>query len=121
MSTSSSLSSSACVGAVGGTVLTLVYFALLLARRNQNHTDNTAILSFSSYVLLLSKEMTYSAVAAVIGTGANRLYSPHTLSIHVIAGVLGPVLFLLLLFGGLGLVILFARMIEKLKDWYTGY
>ena len=118
---STTLFSSACVGAVGGTVLTLVYFALLLARKDQIHIENTAILSFSSYALLLSKEMTFSAIAAIIGTLAKGMYSPHTVSAHVIAGVLGPIISLLLLFGGLGLVILFVWMIEKFRNWYSGY
>ena len=113
--------SSACVGAVGGTVLTLLYFALLLARKDQIQCENTAILSLSSYALLLSKEMTYSAIAAIIGAGAKGLYNPRTLSTHVIAGVLGPILFLLLLFGGLGFAILFIWMIERFRDWYSGY
>lgn len=113
--------SSACVGAVGGTILTLLYFALLLTRKDQIHAESTTILSFSSYALLLSKEMTYSAVAAIIGAGTKGLYSPHALSTHVLAGVLGPLLFLFLLFGGLGLVILVVWMTEKFKDWYSGY
>jgi hypothetical protein len=119
--TSISSLSSACVGAVGGTVLALLYFALLLARKDQIRTENAAILSFSSYALLLSKEMTYSAVAAIIGTMAKGMYSPHTVWSHVVAGILGPILFLFLLFGGLGLVMSFVWITEKLKDWYSGY
>lgn len=118
---STTLASSARIGAVGGTILTLVYFALLFARKDQIRNESTTILSFSSYALLLSKEMTYSAVAAIIGAVAKGLYSPHTLSTHAIAGILGPILFLLLLFGGLGLVISFIWTIEKFKDWYSGY
>lgn len=113
--------SSACVGAVGGTVLALLYFALLLARKDQIRTESTAILSFSSYAILLSKEMTYSAVAAIIGAVAKGLYSPHTVWSYAVAGILGPILFLFLLFGGLGLVVSFIWIIEKFKDWYSGY
>ena len=113
--------SSACVGAVGGTVLALLYFALLLARKDQIRTESTAILSFSSYALLLSKEMTYSAVAAIIGSWAKGLYSPHTVWSHIVAGFLGPILFLFLLFGGLGLIMSFVWITEKIKDWYSGY
>lgn len=113
--------SSACVGAVGGTVLALLYFALLLARKDQIRTESAAILSFSSYALLLSKEMTYSAVAAIIGAVAKGLYSPHTVWSYAVAGILGPVLFLFLLFGGLGLIMSFVWIIEKFKDWYSGY
>ena len=113
--------SSACVGAVGGTVLALLYFALLLARKDQIRAESAANLSFSSYVLLLSKEMTYSAVAAIIGAVAKGLYSPHTVWSCALAGILGPILFLFLLFGGLGLVVLFIWIIEKFKDWYSGY
>ncbi|KAF8808634.1 hypothetical protein BYT27DRAFT_7188599 [Phlegmacium glaucopus] len=118
---STTLSTSARIGAIGGTVLTLIYFALLFARKDQIRTESTTILSFSTYAILLSKEMTYSAVAAIIGAVAKGLYSPHTLSTHAIAGVLGPILFLLLLFGGLGLVVSFVWMIEKFRDWYSGY
>ena len=113
--------SSACVGAVGGTVLALLYFALLLARKDQIRTESAAILSFSSYALLLSKEMTYSAIAAIIGAWAKGLYSSHTVWSHVVAGILGPILFLFLLFGGLGFGLSFVCIIEKFRDWYSGY
>ncbi|KAF8150102.1 hypothetical protein B0H34DRAFT_175344 [Crassisporium funariophilum] len=118
---SMTISSSARVGAVGGATLALLYFAMLFARKDGIWTENAKSRSYSSYGLLLIKEMAYSGLSAAIGALSSGLNDQRDILLHIIAGFLGTLLFLCLMIVALGLIIWIAWVTEKSKDWYSGY
>ncbi|CAA7269529.1 unnamed protein product [Cyclocybe aegerita] len=98
-------STSAKIGAFGGTTLILLYFALLLKPRSTVHEADESLdfHSVLSCLIVLLKEMVYSVLAAIIGSLACGLQGQ--MHFHVAAGYLGPVLFLAVLFGSLAITI----------------
>ncbi|KIM40650.1 hypothetical protein M413DRAFT_446072 [Hebeloma cylindrosporum] len=109
-----SLKSAAIVGVLGGTLLSLLYLLLLL-KRHHLATDELDVISYYSYIQALCKEIAYSGLAGVIGASAIGRCSAHELSYFAISGILGPILFLVLMFGVVGLVIGVVRGMERVK------
>ena len=109
-----SLRSAATVGALGGTLLCLPYLALLFRRRHLA-SDELKITSYFSYIQVLCKEIAYSGLAGVIGASAIGRSSAHELGYFAISGILGPVLFLVLMFGVVGMAIGVVWAIERVK------
>ncbi|KAJ3515133.1 hypothetical protein NLJ89_g1947 [Agrocybe chaxingu] len=114
-------STSVKIGAFGGTMLILLYFALLLKPQATLHEPDES-LDFHSvlpYLVVLLKEMAYSVLAAIIGSLACGLHEQ--IHFHVAAGCLGPVLFLAILFGSLAVTIGVAWSGGKCKYWFNRY
>ncbi|KDR68585.1 hypothetical protein GALMADRAFT_231233 [Galerina marginata CBS 339.88] len=111
--------SAAKVGAFGGTALGLFYVFMLFKRRNPPRNDVPYLEphAFS----MLCKEMACSAVASIIGAYADGFHDHCVLFFLTISGFLGPFIFLVILFGVLGLVIAVVRNIAKLKSCWVGY
>jgi hypothetical protein len=108
-----SLKSAAIVGALGGTLLSFLYLVLLFRRRHLSSDElNT---TYFSYIQVLCKEIAYSGLAGVIGASAIGRCSAQELSYFAISGILGPILFLVLMFGVVGLVIGVVWGIERVK------
>lgn len=110
---------SAKVGASGGVAFWFLHLSLFLLRRNNHPGDLADDEPLSKYVLLLSKEVVYSAAASIIGalvSGMPRDY--HTLSFFAMAGLSGPFVFLVIWFGALGLVMGIAHAVDRLKTWW---
>jgi len=109
-----SLKSAAIVGALGGTLLSFLYLVLLFRRRHLA-SDELNITSCFSYIQVLCKEIAYSGLAGIIGASAIGRSSAHELGYFAISGILGPVLFLVLMFGVVGMVIGVVWVIERVK------
>ncbi|KAF8972241.1 hypothetical protein BDZ97DRAFT_1783876 [Flammula alnicola] len=118
---SGSFGSSAKVGAFGGAVLTLLYLGLLLRRRHLPQEDGSSFSSFSSFVLVLGKEIVYSVLAAIIGASIAGRNSHHELFCFTLAGVLGPIIALMIMVGILALIIGAVWSTGKFKNWCSGY
>lgn len=109
-----SLKSAAIVGALGGTLLSFLYLALLFRTRHLS-PDELNTTSYLSYIQVLCKEIAYSGLAGVIGASAIGRCSTHELSYFAISGILGPILFLVLMFGLVGLAIGVVWGIERVR------
>jgi len=99
-----SLKSAAIVGALGGTLLSFLYLVLLFRTRHLA-CEELEITSYFSYIQVLCKEIAYSGLAGVIGASAVGRCSAHELSYFAMSGILGPILFLVLMFGVVGVAI----------------
>jgi len=110
-------SSAVKIGAFGGSILTLVYFSLLWRKSNTTLHESTG--STVIYAADLFKEVIYSVCAAVFGVmGCGQ---KDDLSFFVLAGALGPAVFLVVVLVFLGIGISTAWCIKRLRYWYAGY
>ncbi|PPQ92574.1 hypothetical protein CVT25_007266 [Psilocybe cyanescens] len=99
------------VGAWGGAALTLVHISVILLCRKYPHNG------VANYQMLC-KEMICSAAGSIIGALYSGLNNRQALSTFAIAGFFGPVVFLVILFGILGLAIVVGWTVERVKVWW---
>jgi len=104
----SSTAEFASIGALGGTGLAVFYLLLIIIQRNRFPEDLSSLGTLSAGSSILLKETVYSAVASIIGAYMRGRTEYHDQLMIGIAGALGPVVFLVLMFGSLGIIIAFA-------------
>jgi hypothetical protein len=118
---------SAKVGCLGGTVLTILYLVLLLARTT-HHTskeDDTPDMSnWRRSVTVVLDEMFYSTVASGLGAVVYLMTSsppPVDPLAQMVAGALGPLLLVLVFLSLMLVAWVLVRLYNLFMDWYTGY
>ncbi|KAF9556037.1 hypothetical protein CPC08DRAFT_108055 [Agrocybe pediades] len=127
-----SLAEPARIGAVGGIGLAIFYLSQIMLQSRQWHrspaeplddplllpnSDSNLTVTLSAAPWILIKETVYSAVASLIGAyvvGRTEFRDRMLLSI---AGALGPIVFLVLMFGLLGILIGVAWALRRLMRW----
>lgn len=102
------------IGCCAGIALGAFYLSLLCRRghfRLQDVSDLGPLAAFSN----LCKEMAYTAIASVIGASVHGLDDRAGLFFLAASGILGPAVFLMILFGVLGMAIAIAWSFERFK------
>ncbi|KAF8910524.1 hypothetical protein CPB84DRAFT_1223246 [Gymnopilus junonius] len=102
------------VGCFAGIALGAFYISLL-ARQRHSRSQDISNLGTSAAFSNLCKEMAYTVIASVIGASLHGLDDPAGLFFLATSGVLGPAVFLMILFGVLGIVIAITWCYGSLK------
>lgn len=128
-STTQSFTTSAKIGAYGGTLVTILYIFLILTRSStsppkaSNPQNDTALRSLRQSVEVFVDETAYSIVASLVGciaygkTGTCQV----DLLVQTLAGGAGPLLFLVMLAFSVGFIWSTLRVYKRTLDWYAGY
>jgi hypothetical protein len=112
-----SLTSPLKIGGVGGVILALFYFALLLRQKSKIRLYNED--SMVSYVVNLLQEIMYSAIGGFLGAiGCGRT---EEMTVSMVAGALGPIVATMAIISFLGLLVAIVWCVEKFRDWRAGY
>ncbi|KAF8170437.1 hypothetical protein BJ912DRAFT_137966 [Pholiota molesta] len=118
---SGSLRSSAIIGALGGGVLTMVHLALSFKYHNTREDYSTLRSLSTSLLQALWKETIFSLFAAIIGATLSGVNSSDDLRYTAVAGVVGPILALAVMFGILGVIIGVVWSVERLRGFVSRY
>ncbi|KAF9533964.1 hypothetical protein CPB83DRAFT_831767 [Crepidotus variabilis] len=109
------------IGALGGMVLALLYFTLLLRNQKTNFISTSGPESISPYTICLCKEVVYSTLAALIGCWGYGLSAENEVQCFILSGAIGPMIFAAVGFALLVTLLSAVRGIEKIQDWCAGY